>query len=541
MTFFFKLPSIAPRLPSYEHVQTTVRTVAGSVDVLLRLSNDKVSKMAQSLGLNSSNQGCPYLSEAKDWAVNTCGVLKQPALEFVEELLKVQGDEGYHPFKFDSFLHYFNALFVTDKKMAEYIYSAFRNGKLFNGGKEYQVDLARIIKLHNPLTQEEKEHNISKSFAMSTHCKANRVNRYSVPLLHVAKEFIEQNLLSKSSSEGINLTEAVFDYVSEGIFHSVLQVSGADNKTLRRAVSILEQHTTDSIVYKVQAFAPPLINSSYTQEFEWAEAVIDSYVEALLSENCLENGHGLISEMSRAINEDGTQKFSREQLDSMARTLLIIGTGTTRIAIVSFLYMVAKHPEVKKRLQQEMQAIDLSVPSMEDFEKLDEKDKKQISKEIKNKIMNNKYLDCVFNETLRLCPPIPVVSRTTNEAMTIEGVKVPKGTVIYVSNYHMNRDKDWRRDGKGPEDPLIFDPSRFETDEPTPKQFPFGAVHSLCMGRFVATAEIKILAYLLMKDYDLQWPLNEIGEEAPFELQASGGVVLSYDKPVNLRVIRREE
>ncbi len=43
-----------------------------------------------------------------------------------------------------------------------------------------------------------------------------------------------------------------------------------------------------------------------------------------------------------------------------------------------------------------------------------------------------KYCNCIFKESLRLYPPVPMTSRLTTEEMIVNGFKIPKGTEFMV-------------------------------------------------------------------------------------------------------------
>lgn len=56
--------------------------------------------------------------------------------------------------------------------------------------------------------------------------------------------------------------------------------------------------------------------------------------------------------------------------------------------------------------------------------------------------MQMEYLDMVINEAMRLYPIANRLERVAKTSVEIEGVTIPKGTVITVPVYALHRDPD---------------------------------------------------------------------------------------------------
>jgi cytochrome P450 family 6 len=83
-------------------------------------------------------------------------------------------------------------------------------------------------------------------------------------------------------------------------------------------------------------------------------------------------------------------------------------------------------------------------------------------------IMEMKYLDMVFNETLRRYPIVDVQIRKSVKDFAIPNTKlvIPAGTGILVPTYALQNDEKYF------ENPTKFDPERFN-DENVKKQVPY--------------------------------------------------------------------
>nr|CAH7756941.1 unnamed protein product [Callosobruchus chinensis] len=91
-----------------------------------------------------------------------------------------------------------------------------------------------------------------------------------------------------------------------------------------------------------------------------------------------------------------------------------------------------------------------------------------------------KYLNQVFEETLRLWPPVSTLTRVCSKNYTFPGtdVSIEKGVTVLVPLLAMQRDPDYWSD------PLKFDPDRFESEIDKNLPFwPFGEGPRNCLGK----------------------------------------------------------
>ncbi|KAF9475912.1 cytochrome P450 monooxygenase pc-3 [Pholiota conissans] len=161
--------------------------------------------------------------------------------------------------------------------------------------------------------------------------------------------------------------------------------------------------------------------------------------------------------------------------------LLVAGRDTTGSLLTSSFYMLTQHPDIEKRLREEV--IDEVGPS---------------SSPTYENMREMKYLRAFLNEVLRLYPPVPADTRSTKNATTLppaspgqKAVYVPANVPVVYSIMHMQR----RTDLWGP-DALQFDPDRFIDERlhkylvPNPFIFcPFNAGPRICLGQQFAYHE----------------------------------------------------
>ncbi|XWS66284.1 hypothetical protein CRYUN_Cryun05aG0186200 [Craigia yunnanensis] len=112
-----------------------------------------------------------------------------------------------------------------------------------------------------------------------------------------------------------------------------------------------------------------------------------------------------------------------------------------------------------------------------------------------------KTLTMVINESLRLYPPVPILSRELLENMKFGDIHVPKGVIIWtlVATLHQHPDI-W-----GP-DADKFNPERFANGVAAACKFPhvyipFGIGPRICLGQNLAMTELKILLALILSNF----------------------------------------
>ena len=110
-------------------------------------------------------------------------------------------------------------------------------------------------------------------------------------------------------------------------------------------------------------------------------------------------------------------------------------------------------------------------------------------------------LTMVIHESLRLYPPVPVVSREAFRDMKFGDINVPKGVNVWTLMVSLHQDPDlW-----GP-DADIFNPERFANGVSGACKLPyvympFGVGPRICAGQHFAMAELKILLALIVSNF----------------------------------------
>jgi cytochrome P450 len=195
--------------------------------------------------------------------------------------------------------------------------------------------------------------------------------------------------------------------------------------------------------------------------------------------------HGdLISILMRARDDDTGAGMTNEQLRDEATTLVIAGSETTGNTIAWACYLLAQHPRIQERLQQEADLVLAGAdPDYETLSRLP-------------------FTRAVITETLRLYSPVWILPRRALVDVELGGHLLRAGSRIFFSPYALNRDARLHRD------PDRFDPDRWTTgyskSDMRATFFPFGQGIRNCIGEGFAWTESTLLLSVIAAHWQLR-------------------------------------
>jgi len=189
------------------------------------------------------------------------------------------------------------------------------------------------------------------------------------------------------------------------------------------------------------------------------------------------------------------EKMSDVELRDFILNFVIAGRDTTASALTWTTYELIKNPEVEKRVLDEMKAVFGADWKKEREGQLEKEDDYYY-----HRTNQLEYLDIVIMETLRLHAPVPLDDReAVADDVLPDGVKIPKGAVVYFNPTVHNRSSEvW-----GP-DVLLFKPERWLDEDGKRKNvtaftYPtFSGGLRMCLGKNLAILEVKLLLSLLL-------------------------------------------
>jgi cytochrome P450 len=185
--------------------------------------------------------------------------------------------------------------------------------------------------------------------------------------------------------------------------------------------------------------------------------------------------------------ETGT--FSNEEIVGNALTMLLAGEDTTANTLSWMMHLMAQHPEIQTKMQEEADRVLGEADRPPDYGATDAL----------------RYIEAVAHEAMRLKPVAPFLGMEPGEDVELGGLHIPKGTAMYLLTAHPAvQDKNFAEAAQlRPERWVAEEEGRGEAPHNTKAMAPFGAGPRYCPGRHLAMLEIKMVAAMLCKNFDV--------------------------------------
>ena len=323
--------------------------------------------------------------------------------------------------------------------------------RVLHGG-EGNVVLKPMVGPHSVLLLDEEPHMRQRRLMLPAFHGA-RLRTYADTITEVA----ETEVAAWPRGEPFAVWPRMQSITLEVIMRTVFGVGrAADAERLHRALQVASDWSTDPLtVLGLFTFGPEhgvtrAVSRSKLRPFD---DLVYSEIRRRREADDLAEREDVMSLLLRARDDEG-RPMSDEEVRDELMTLLVAGHETTATSLAWTIERIVRHPHVLERLTDD--------PGDE------------------------RYVDAVVKESLRLRPVLPIVGRRLQAPMEIGGHLIPAGVTVAPCIWLMHRRPDLY-----PE-PERFRPERFlERPAGTYTWIPFGGGVRRCLGAGFALFEMK--------------------------------------------------
>lgn len=447
---------------------------------------------------------CPFkeMSGYPQQFLNTVKYFKSPDLLhfFNEKVLKgEESEEPYAAVRFP-FNHRSKFAVITEEKLIAECLRTYRYDKKFCESEEFAV-LAKILGAYSPLTCQDKDlhADLRKSYKESTF-SIQKVNEMAASIATTATGFIAKTF---HDGQTYNAPETLIEYtLSQSLKNLIKASTDISVEELAPIVKAVEKFVTNEILWKFpESFLPGKVNCIKKLE---------------------DIANRIINEESTGLLEDLKKNKDEKIVCSAAKTAIVIGSGTTRSALVSTILCLIKYPDKQNVLYN---ALLEKTTEVKDFELID-------------------WTSCsalvdFVQEVLRLYPPILFLSRHTKDdsldVLSHEGSRftVESNSSLLLSVYHSSRNPEhW-------DDPNSFKPERYSDNSRKGRLFTFSEGSTKCLGQPFALSIIYSLIGPLLLKFRVEPPLDEIGDPIDQNPDIRTGMTLQFSDDIQCRMVLR--
>ncbi|KAH6784355.1 cytochrome P450 [Perilla frutescens var. hirtella] len=342
---------------------------------------------------------------------------------------------------------------------------------------------------------------------------AGRLNAF----LQIRQDEVDRLLrsLHKASHQGFYKVE-LRPKLSELTFNNLMRMLAgkrlSDSKYLQLINKVFEMAQASD----PQDFLPFLQwidYGGYTKKLSALAQETDEMLQSLVDEHRRETRNSMIGHLL-SLQESEPQFYSDVTIKGLLLNLLFAGTDTTAITIEWAMSLLLNNPHILTKAQEELET--------------------KIGQQrliVEEDLSTLPYLQNVILETFRLFPAGPLlVPHESSSDCTIGGYDIPRGTLLFVNAWAIQRDLGvW-------EDATSFKPERFEGVEvEVHKLMPFGMGRRSCPGAGLAQRLVGLALGSMIQCFDWKRLSSE-----EVDLAEGDGLTMPKLKPLQAMCRPRE-
>lgn len=302
----------------------------------------------------------------------------------------------------------------------------------------------------------------------------------------------------------VDLMQVTLDIVSRCMFSTPMLTT-----TSALSPQAVEHAVTYTFLRLQNPLAPPPSwPTPSNRRFQRIMADLDELMYSMIAQRRGQQGArqgDLLDMLMSAVDADTGESMSDRELRDEIITTLAAGHETTAVTLTWTFYLLSRHPQWRRRLQQEIDdVLDGDTPAVADLARLP-------------------LVTHAFDEALRLFPSSPTVPRLAQRPTRLGYFDVPPGTRVLVDIHGVHRHpRHW-------DDPEAFDPLRFAPENSAGRHryahLPFGGGPHLCVGKQFAIQEAQLLLASILGAYDVRHhPGRPVEDRATITLRPRYGM-----------------
>jgi cytochrome P450 len=263
-----------------------------------------------------------------------------------------------------------------------------------------------------------------------------------------------------------------------GRFHEWMQVAGREF-----------EFGLDSVTPE---WLPARISPEFREAAEGIRGLSEDLIEArrraLADGGVTDRAPDMLTMLIRA-EDDPDVAYPANQIRDEVSTFLIAGHETTALSLTYTTALLSWHPEVRRHVRAEAEAVLDGPPTADDLTDLT-------------------YTRRAYREALRLYPPAWAVFRQANHRARLGEYAIDEEATVIMPQWSIHRSERYF------DDPATFDPDRWERREPNDVSayFPFSTGPHACIGRRFALAGATLTLARLVRDFDIEVPETELDD-----------------------------
>uniref|UniRef100_T1J5A9 Cytochrome P450 n=1 Tax=Strigamia maritima TaxID=126957 RepID=T1J5A9_STRMM len=186
-------------------------------------------------------------------------------------------------------------------------------------------------------------------------------------------------------------------------------------------------------------------------------------------------------------SRDKDDSLTDQEIRNEVDTFMAAGNDSAAAGLAWTVFLLGLYTNIQKKAQKELDDV------------LGKDNKFPITPD---DLTNLKYLDCIIKESHRIFPPVPMILRTLNQDVILDGKTVPAGVTIQIQIYLLHHNPEIYPD------PEVFNPDRFLAECNSQINafsfIPFSAGPRNCIGQKYSMLMEKVIMANLLRNYTIE-------------------------------------